>query len=154
MCQRTERSKFCMLAKVQKVTFLKWIFHVTCCVQLLQDQTEKLQNYQILTGFLTLPHTHTERVKQSTKLILSSEMAPQCLTELLDVFERRTPSITNDVSDFLWCSLQSAPLCFRNKGGNAERKIVDLRSGDTSYREIWLAENEKLDGKIIQAPPT
>ena len=72
-------------------------------------------------------------------------MPPQCQNELHGVLERCTNSIATQVSDILWSSLQSAPLCLSSKSGKADRKIVDRRSGDTSYREIWLAENEKQD---------
>ena len=41
-----------------------------------------------------------------------------------------------------------------SKGENAERKIIDWRSGDTLYREIWPAENDKQGENFAELLPT
>ena len=73
-------------------------------------------------------------------------MTIRCLTELHGVFKRRTSSIANQVSDILWCSLHSAPLCLSSIGGNAERKIVDRRSGEYHIeRSGWKKTKNRVN---------
>ena len=142
-----------MLVKVQKAIFLQQTFHMTCCVHDLQDQREKLQNHRIMTEFFDIA-AHTQWECQAVHKIHDFGWNdPTVLSELHDVFERRTPSIANQVSDIPWISLQSA-FSLSSKGGNAARKTVDRRSGDTPFREICLADNEKQGENFVETPPT
>ena len=90
------------------------------CVHLLQDQTEKkLPNYRILAEFFNIA-AHTLSVKQSIKLMISSEMTWLSFTM---GSKRRTPSIANqDFSDIPWRSLQSALLCLIG-GSHIDRQM-------------------------------
>ena len=103
-----------------------------------------------LRSFLSAFRTHTESVKQSIKLMISSEMTPQSLTELHEVFERRTVGIVKHMSVALWCSFQSALVRLSSMNENAKRKIVHRRSGEMSYRDIPLVENEKLHLNFVK----
>ena len=121
---------------------------MTLCPSLAISNRKKTQKLSKFNWVFNVA-SNTLSVKRSTKLMISTEMTSQCLTGLHDVFERRTPSIANQVSDILWRSFWSAPLCLSREGGNAEMKTAGRRSRDTSYREIWPAENEKKTGWIF-----
>ena len=138
-----------MLSKIQKCFFPIWTFHITWYDNLLQDYTKNTPKLSIFDGvFPTLPHTHWER-QAVHKLMISSEMTSQSLTELHEVFERRTLTIAQHVSDVLWCSLESALVRFSNTDENIQRKMGDRRSGEMSYRDIPLKKT-KNRAKILK----
>ena len=123
---------------------------MTWCVHLLQNQTKSTKITDFLRSFFLAFRTHTESVKQSIKLMISSEMPPQSLTELHEVFERRTVGIVKHMSVALWCSFQSALVRLSSMNENAKRKIVHRRSGEMSYRDIPLVENEKMHLNFVK----
>ena len=74
--------------------------------------------------------------------MISNEMIPKSLTELHEVFERRTPSIAKHMSDVLRCLFQLALVRLSGKDDNTERKVVGRRSQEMSYRDIPLVETK------------
>ena len=118
-------------------------------------QKKKLQNYRILAGFFNIA-THTLSVKQSTKLMISSEKTPQCLTEFHDGFKK---THSQHCKSSFWYPVTlasvSTPLFkqrWRKRG--EENCRSDRRSRDTSYREISLTGNEKQGENFVETPPT